>query len=232
MAKVSSIMVIAMLMSLFAAACSKTGVIDDPAAYVVTSNKNTVTNDTTGTKNPSNTTSNIKHPEVQIEMQNGGKMVFELYPEYAPDTVNNFLNLAEKKFYDGLTFHRILKNFMIQGGDPKGNGTGGSDKTIKGEFAKNGYTKNKLKHTKGVISMARRDTDMNSASSQFFIVNDTTPTISDLLDGDYAAFGKLIKGEDVLDKISKTTVKSNPDNPIEMSKPTKAIKMKKVTIIQ
>jgi peptidylprolyl isomerase/peptidyl-prolyl cis-trans isomerase B (cyclophilin B) len=99
--------------------------------------------------------SNSGHPKIQFEMENGDKMVFGLYPEYAPETVDNFIKLTENGFYDGLTFHRIIMGFMIQGGDPNGDGSGGSKKTIKGEFSDNGFTKNKLSHTRGVISMAR-----------------------------------------------------------------------------
>jgi peptidylprolyl isomerase/peptidyl-prolyl cis-trans isomerase B (cyclophilin B) len=123
-------------------------------------------------------------------MQDGSKMVFELYPEYAPATVENFISLAQSGFYNGLKFHRIMKGFMIQGGDPEGNGTGGSGKTIKGEFSANGFAQNTLKHTKGVISMAR-SSSYNSASSQFFIMHGENA----YLDGKYAAFGKLIDGK-------------------------------------
>lgn len=172
----------------------------------------------------SDTSESTGKPQVQIEMENGDKMVFELYPEYAPETVSNFVSLAESGFYDGLTFHRIIKGFMIQGGDPKGDGTGGSDKNIKGEFSSNGFTQNTLKHTKGVISMARSQ-DPNSASSQFFIMDGTTES----LDGNYAAFGKLISGEEVLDKIADTPVKEN--NYGELSQPTETVKIKTITVL-
>lgn len=165
-------------------------------------------------------------PQVQIEMENGDKMVFELYPEYAPETVNNFVSLAESGFYNGLTFHRIIKGFMVQGGDPKGDGTGGSDKTIKGEFNSNGFAQNTLKHTKGVLSMARNLTNPNSASSQFFIMDADTPS----LDGDYAAFGKLTSGEEVLDKIANTPVKANPMTG-EESVPAETVKIKTITVL-
>lgn len=224
MAKVSLLLLFATLISLFAVGCKKEGgVYDVPEAYVGTS-KYTVTN------NIPSTASDVKHPKVQIEMENGGKMVFELYPEYAPETVKNFIELAEEKFYDGLTFHRIAKNFVIQGGDPNGDGTGGSSKTIKGEFAANGFTQNILKHEKGIISMARGN-DPDSASSQFFIVIDTTPTVTAALDGKYAAFGKLIEGEDVLDKIAETPVEQDPIS-LEMSKPKKEVKIKTVTVLE
>lgn len=166
-----------------------------------------------------------EHVKVKIEMEDGGAMVFELYPEYAPETVANFVNLVNDGFYDGLTFHRIVKGFMIQGGDPKGNGTGGSGKTIKGEFAANGFTKNTLSHTYGVISMARSK-DYNSATSQFFIMNADNPG----LDGKYAAFGKLIEGSDTLDAISNTPVEVNSFG--EKSKPVEDVVIKSIKVIE
>lgn len=165
------------------------------------------------------------HPRVQMEMQDGGKMVFELYPEYAPATVENFLNLAKSGFYDGLKFHRIVKGFMAQGGDPKGDGTGGSGKSIKGEFAENGFKQNTLKHTRGVISMARSG-NPNSASSQFFIMDGENSS----LDGKYAAFGKLTEGDEVLKKITDTPVGPNPRGG-EVSVPKTDVVIKKVTIL-
>ena len=134
---------------------------------------------------------------VVIEMENGGKIELELYPEFAPETVKNFESLVSAGFYDGLTFHRIIPGFMIQGGDPLGNGMGGSEKHIKGEFRQNGFDKNTLKHERGVISMARAF-DPNSASSQFFIMHANAPH----LDGAYAAFGKVISGIEVVDEIA------------------------------
>ncbi len=143
---------------------------------------------------------------VQMEINNYGTISLELYPDLAPETVSNFVNLAKSGFYDGLTFHRIIKGFMIQGGDPQGNGYGGSHKTITGEFYANGFN-NELKHSRGVISMARADGDPNSASSQFFIMHqDYHP-----LDGNYAAFGKVIKGIEIVDKICDDT-KVEDDN--------------------
>ena len=133
---------------------------------------------------------------VIIEMENGAKIELELYPEIAPITVKNFEKLVSEGFYDGLIFHRVIKGFMIQGGDPLGNGMGGADQKIKGEFAANGH-KNDLKHTRGVISMARAY-DPNSASSQFFIMHKDAPH----LDGQYAAFGKVTKGIEVVDEIA------------------------------
>lgn len=138
----------------------------------------------------------MANPIVTFTMENGDVMKAELYPEIAPKSVNNFVNLVQKRFYDGLIFHRVIAGFMIQGGDPEGTGMGGPGYSIKGEFASNGF-KNDLKHTRGVLSMAR-SMRPDSAGSQFFIMHQNAPH----LDGDYAAFGKLIEGEDVLDKIA------------------------------
>ena len=137
---------------------------------------------------------------VVIEMENGAKIELELYPDVAPITVKNFEKLVSEGFYDGLIFHRVIKGFMIQGGDPLGNGMGGADQRIKGEFAANGH-KNDLKHTRGVISMARAY-DPNSASSQFFIMHADAPH----LDGQYAAFGKVVSGMEVVDEIADVAV--------------------------
>ena len=144
---------------------------------------------------------------IKIEMQTTGDiMLSELYPDIAPITVKNFQKLVSEKFYDGLVFHRIIKDFMIQGGDPLGNGSGGSEETIKGEFCLNGV-ENNLKHERGVISMARSN-DRDSASSQFFIVHADSPH----LDGSYASFGRIIAGLDTLDKLANT--KTNGETPI------------------
>ena len=136
---------------------------------------------------------------VEIEIQDYGTVKAELYGNVAPITVENFVNLAKAGFYDGLTFHRIISGFMIQGGDPNGNGTGGSEKTIKGEFSANGV-KNDLKHTRGVLSMARSQ-NYNSASSQFFIMHQAAPH----LDGQYAAFGMVTEGIEIVDAICQNT---------------------------
>ncbi|MBR3994452.1 MAG: peptidylprolyl isomerase [Clostridia bacterium] len=142
-----------------------------------------------------------------ITMENGGVMVLELYPEKAPITVENFKALADKGFYNGLIFHRVISGFMIQGGCPEGTGMGGPGYTIKGEFSSNGV-KNDLKHTRGVISMARTNVP-DSAGSQFFIMHEDAP----YLDGQYAAFGKMTSGFDVLDEIAN--VKTNfSDKPL------------------
>ena len=141
-----------------------------------------------------------------IEINKFGTIEVELYKDVAPITVTNFIGLVKDKFYDGLTFHRIMEGFMIQGGDPEGNGTGGSPNTIKGEFSSNGV-ENNISHVRGVISMARNGSDNNSASSQFFIVHKD----STFLDGQYAAFGKVTSGMDVVDKIAETA-KPTDDN--------------------
>ncbi|MGI6462629.1 MAG: peptidylprolyl isomerase [Candidatus Scatomorpha sp.] len=140
----------------------------------------------------------MTNPIVTIEMENGDIMKAELYPEIAPNTVNNFLSLIKKGFYDGICFHRVINGFMIQGGDPEGRGTGGPGYCIKGEFKANGF-KNELRHERGVLSMARTNAP-NSAGSQFFIMHHDAPH----LDGQYAGFGKLTEGFDVLDKIANT----------------------------
>lgn len=134
---------------------------------------------------------------VVIEMENGGIIKLELYPEYAPATVENFENLVKRGFYDGLIFHRVISGFMIQGGDPTGTGLGGAEENIKGEFKINGYDKNTLSHKRGVISMARSQ-NYNSASSQFFIMH----ADGEFLDGQYAAFGKVVEGIEVVDEIA------------------------------
>ena len=138
----------------------------------------------------------MANPIVTIQMKDGGVMKAELYPEIAPETVKNFVDLASKGFYNGLIFHRVIPGFMIQGGDPEGTGMGGPGYKIKGEFTANGF-RNDLKHTRGVLSMARA-MDPNSAGSQFFIMHEDSPH----LDGQYAAFGKLIEGIEVVDKIA------------------------------
>ena len=159
----------------------------------------------------------MSNPIVTIEMENGDIIKAELYPEVAPNTVNNFISLVKSKFYDGVIFHRVIRGFMIQGGDPQGIGIGGPGYSIKGEFAMNGV-KNDLKHTRGVLSMARAQA-ANSAGSQFFIMHEDAPH----LDGQYAAFGKVIEGMDAVDKIAKCMTGRN-DKPIHRQA------MKKVTV--
>lgn len=160
--------------------------------------KTTKENNTSEASNKDeNLLSGLHH--VEIDVKDYGTIAVELDADSAPISVTNFIKLAKDKFYDGLTFHRVIDGFMIQGGDPDGNGTGGSDETIKGEF-KNNSVDNKISHVRGTISMAR-SMDPDSASSQFFIVQSD----STYLDGDYAGFGKVTSGMDVVDKISKET---------------------------
>lgn len=155
-----------------------------------------------------------KNPIVTFQLKNGGEIKAELYPEIAPNTVNNFISLIEKGFYNGLTFHRVIKGFMIQGGCPDGNGMGGPGYSIKGEFSQNGFP-NSLKHTEGVLSMARSAAP-NSAGSQFFIMHKDAPH----LDGAYASFGKVIEGMDVVNKIAEcsTDYSDCPKEPQIMEK--------------
>lgn len=149
-----------------------------------------------------------QNPIVTITMNTGDVMKLELYPDIAPISVNNFISLVKKGFYDGLIFHRVIKGFMIQGGDPEGIGVGGPGYSIKGEFAANGF-ENNLKHTEGVLSMAR-SMNPNSAGSQFFIMHKDSPH----LDGSYAAFGKIIEGMEVVNKIAETRTDWH-DKPME-----------------
>lgn len=158
-----------------------------------------------------------KNPIVTFELESGAKIVAELYPEVAPNTVNNFISLINHNFYDGLIFHRVISGFMIQGGCPDGIGTGGPGYGIKGEFSNNGF-KNDLKHTEGVLSMARA-MHPDSAGSQFFIMHKTSPH----LDGSYASFGKVIEGMNIVNEIA--------DMPTDFSdRPRMDVVMKKVTV--
>lgn len=152
-----------------------------------------------------------QNPVVTFTMENGDIMKAELYPDIAPVSVNNFISLIQKNFYDGLIFHRVIRGFMIQGGDPQGTGMGGPGYSIKGEFAANGF-QNDLKHTEGVLSMARSMMP-DSAGSQFFIMHKNAPH----LDGSYAAFGKIIEGMDVVNKIAETLTDYS-DRPLEDQK--------------
>ena len=158
------------------------------------------------------------NPTFIIEMENGQTMKGELYPETAPISVANFVELANSGFYDGVIFHRVIPGFMIQGGDPLGRGTGGPGYSIKGEFARNGYRENTLRHTRGVISMARSGMP-NSAGSQFFIMHADAPH----LDGSYAAFGKVTEGIETVDEIA--SVRTD-----RQDRPTTEQKMRKVTV--
>ena len=168
----------------------------------------------------------IKNPIVTMEIEDYGTVKFELYPEYAPNTVANFVNLVEEGFYDGNSFHRLVPGFILQGGDPNGNGSGGPGYAIKGEFAANGYKKNTLSHTEGIISMARQNNNMDSQGSQFFFVlsDDATSSLDDL----YASFGKVLDDEsmEVLHKIeNKAKVANNVTGKLE-----KNITITKVTV--
>ena len=157
------------------------------------------------------------NPVVTFELENGDIIKAELYPEIAPQSVNNFISLINKNFYDGVIFHRVIEGFMIQGGDPQGTGMGGPGYSIKGEFTGNGF-KNDLKHDAGVLSMAR-SMNPNSGGSQFFIMHKKSPH----LDGQYAGFGKVTEGMDVVNKIATSKTGRN-DRPVE------EVKMKKVTV--
>ncbi len=159
----------------------------------------------------------MENPIVTFEMENGDIMKAELYPEIAPNTVNNFVSLVKRGYYDGLIFHRVISGFMIQGGCPDGTGMGGPGYNIKGEFSQNGFD-NDLKHTEGVLSMARA-MHPDSAGSQFFIMHKNSPH----LDGSYAAFGKIIEGMEVVNKIADAETDYN-------DRPLKEEKMKKVTV--
>lgn len=162
----------------------------------------------------------VPYPQVTITMENGSEIHLELYPDVAPITVANFVDLAQSGYYDGLIFHRVINGFMIQGGDPNGDGTGGPGFTIKGEFSSNGV-KNDLSHTRGVLSMARKGTGNNTAGSQFFIVQ----TDSTYLDGDYAAFGRVTDDESmqVVDEIAATATDAN-------NKPLSEWRIKTITV--
>ncbi len=165
-----------------------------------------------------------EHPQVKFTMANGGSFVMELYPEYAPRTVENFIELVSDGFYDGLTFHRVVEDFMAQGGCPEGTGNGGSSMKIKGEFAINGFEQNVLSHTRGVVSMARA-TSYNSASSQFFICySDAT-----FLDGQYAAFGMVIQGMEVVDSFLEVERTIGSDR--ALSKPVEPIVIEKAEVL-
>ena len=168
--------------------------------------------------------SDTEHPKVKFTMENGGSFVIELYPEYAPQTVENFVDLVSDGFYNGLTFHRVVEDFMAQGGDPEGTGMGGSSMKIKGEFAINGFEQNVLSHTRGVVSMAR-SSSFNSASSQFFICySDAT-----FLDGQYAAFGIVISGMEVVDSFLEIERTMGSDG--ALSKPVEPIVIEKAEVL-
>ena len=206
MKKTLAIMLLVVILTFGLVACGKTETQND-GEMTNTSSTQTDVNGKEETMNdekltnPNNPYNDVeKNPVVTLEIKDLGIIKMELYPQIAPETVENFISLVNSGFYDGLIFHRVIPNFMIQGGDPDGNGTGGADYNIVGEFAANGV-KNNLSHTRGIVSMARSQ-DPDSASSQFFIVT----TDSTYLDGNYAAFGKVLEGMDVADKIVNVDV--------------------------
>lgn len=168
----------------------------------------------------------LTNERVRFTMSDGSSFVIETYPAYAPATCQNFIKLVNEGFYDGLTFHRIVDGFVAQGGDPKGDGTGGSDETIPGEFAYNGFDKNTLSHQRGVVSMARKGNDMDSATSQFFICYEDC---SASLDGKYAAFGKVVEGMETVDAFLEVERTNNGGG--EISKPTTPIVIEKAEVI-
>ena len=200
------------ILSLVLVSCGKT------ESSSKTEDKSSVSENSDSNKSEdNNTTENSDLPIATIEIEKFGTIKAELYPKVAPNTVNNFISLSNSGFYNGLTFHRVIKDFMIQGGDPKGDGSGGPDYTIKGEFTDNGF-KNDLKHTEGILSMARtREPD--SAGSQFFIMTSNKSH----LDGQYAAFGKVIEGMDIVKKIQEVKTDSN-------DKPTENVVIKSITV--
>lgn len=192
MKKVICLVLTAILLSFSFAGCKKKEILFEDIDFSLVSDieKVTVTEE--------------KTDYVMIDIENYGKIVIRLFPDVAPETVENFKKLVSEKFYDGLIFHRVIKNFMIQTGDPLGNGTGGSSENIKGEFSANGFTNN-LKHVRGVVSMARRSDSMDSASSQFFICQVDYPS----LNGQYASFGFVVYGMDVVDAIAEVRTNSS-----------------------
>ncbi len=192
MKKVICLVLTAILLSFSFAGCKKKEILFEDIDFSLVSDieKVTVTEE--------------KTDYVMIDVENYGKIVIRLFPDVAPETVENFKKLVSDKFYDGLIFHRVIKNFMIQTGDPLGNGTGGSSENIKGEFSANGFTNN-LKHVRGVVSMARRSDSMDSASSQFFICQVDYPS----LNGQYASFGFVVYGMDVVDAIAEVRTNSS-----------------------
>lgn len=216
MKKLIKILALAMAVLMLFAACSGNGENETTTELVKTAATKGET--TTFISNFPTTTApdyDLSHHLVKFTMENGDTFVIETYPEYAPATCDNFISLVSEGFYDGLTFHRVIDNFMAQGGDPEGNGTGGSDEKIKGEFASNGFTQNTLKHERGVVSMAR-SMHPDSASSQFFICYET----KEYLDGDYAAFGKVVEGMETVDSFLEVDRPdgSTPSTPIVIEK--------------
>lgn len=218
MKRLISIILMAALLSLCLTGCGDTRKNADKSTAKTTKKESFAEKKDAGTSNSQYLTG--KH-HAEIVIAEYGKLELELDADVAPITVTNFVNLAKKGFYNGLTFHRIMSGFMIQGGDPNGDGTGGSEETIKGEFKSNGI-ENTMSHKRGVISMARTQNDPDSASSQFFIVQ----ADSDFLDGDYAAFGKVTAGMDIVDKICQSV------QPIDNNGTVPADQQPKITAIK
>lgn len=218
MKRLISIILMAALLSLCLTGCGDTRENADKSTAKTTKKESFAEKKDAGTSNSQYLTG--KH-HAEIVIAEYGKLELELDADVAPITVTNFVNLAKKGFYNGLTFHRIMSGFMIQGGDPNGDGTGGSEETIKGEFKSNGI-ENTMSHKGGVISMARTQNDPDSASSQFFIVQ----ADSDFLDGDYAAFGKVTAGMDIVDKICQSV------QPIDNNGTVPADQQPKITAIK
>ena len=218
MKRLISIILMAALLSLCLTGCGDTRENADKSTAKTTKKDSFAEKKDAGTSNSQYLTG--KH-HAEIVIAEYGKLELELDADVAPITVTNFVNLAKKGFYNGLTFHRIMSGFMIQGGDPNGDGTGGSEETIKGEFKSNGI-ENTMSHKRGVISMARTQNDPDSASSQFFIVQ----ADSDFLDGDYAAFGKVTAGMDIVDKICQSV------QPIDNNGTVPADQQPKITAIK
>ena len=218
MKRLISIILMAALLSLCLTGCGDTRENADKSTAKTTKKESFAEKKDAGTSNSQYLTG--KH-HAEIVIAEYGKLELELDADVAPITVTNFVNLAKKGFYNGLTFHRIMSGFMIQGGAPNGDGTGGSEETIKGEFKTNGI-ENTMSHKRGVISMARTQNDPDSASSQFFIVQ----ADSDFLDGDYAAFGKVTAGMDIVDKICQSV------QPIDNNGTVPADQQPKITAIK
>lgn len=218
MKRLISIILMAALLSLCLTGCGDTRENADKSTAKTTKKESFAEKKDAGTSNSQYLTG--KH-HAEIVIAEYGKLELELDADVAPITVTNFVNLAKKGFYNGLTFHRIMSGFMIQGGDPNGDGTGRSEETIKGEFKSNGI-ENTMSHKRGVISMARTQNDPDSASSQFFIVQ----ADSDFLDGDYAAFGKVTAGMDIVDKICQSV------QPIDNNGTVPADQQPKITAIK
>ena len=218
MKRLISIILMAALLSLCLTGCGDTRENADKSTAKTTKKESFAEKKDAGTSNSQYLTG--KH-HAEIVIAEYGKLELELDADVAPITVTNFVNLAKKGFYNGLTFHRIMSGFMIQGGDPNGDGTGGSEETIKGEFKSNGI-ENTMSHKRGVSSMARTQNDPDSASSQFFIVQ----ADSDFLDGDYAAFGKVTAGMDIVDKICQSV------QPIDNNGTVPADQQPKITAIK